>query len=604
MKLWRRHSVTAASADTGLLGRFGESCPICGAVLGESIAVDSRTGRFDVTPAIQLQVGAPDRAGRPSWRVGFVQGRFRRATSMTPAFSEREVDFVYLLCGGGHIFPDASPLYYARGTGDAQQRVDVWNMVAAIGAPASGKTYLLLRTLHQSLDNEENLAFHDTADRVQVRELSPLEKVPLSVRTEGYGHTLAEGYAIMSTNADAVGTPAGILSEYLPDAFAAVRSLIRRTVLGGAQRAKDWGRGSRQPLVLRTDARGRRSWTGVADLPGEMFADDQVNVRERSKLRAYDALIWVLDPVVAANATDWLFEGSLSAGAAKDLPGDAVFAHVLDGSMRPGSTAADGPAVVRPKREQVQQEIGRQLSLVEGSMAGDQGGALEMLVAITKCDLIAASLQVKDLEDLGSPGMVRRGATALLLLYAGRLAAQALKADQASTEILEFIWAGETARQSVREYRAEHFAESLLRHYSESDAFWNLVHHGRPERVPVYEQGVNRPRWEIQVPSTGDHLDVCATAGANTIFLRDLVMSAVGCGVAYGLGYENAVAGMLRNRWQNPRFFLCSPLTTVPFAGEDAVLTPLDPRARFPRAHERSAGLTHLMLAILEKVRQ
>src|SRR5262249_13696024 len=158
------------------------------------------------------------------------------------------------------------------------------------GGPASGKTYLLLRTLHQSLVNERNLQFDDVPGRIRLRELSPLENMPLLQRAGWYHRTRSVGEPIPATGEDfgTWATPADILASLLPDALRAIQDMIKRTMLDGAQRAENWGTAIRQPLILRADTVGRRTWTGVADLPGELFQDEPENLRESMKLRAYD----------------------------------------------------------------------------------------------------------------------------------------------------------------------------------------------------------------------------------------------------------------------------------------------------------------------------
>lgn len=583
--------------------RFGHTCPVCGGVLGAPVERNQRR-QFVVPPSLRLEVGPPDSERRYPWRVRALDGRFRPMESVQPPFNPHEVDYVYLLCGGGHIFPDASPLF-RRGTRSdtaPRQHVDAWNMVAAIGAPASGKTYLLLRTLHQSLDNPENWEPDHDDGRVRLYQLSPLEQVPLTARTTQYTQTVASGLPILPTLTDFRGLPAGILKEEMPDALDAIREMIKGTVVDGERQAQAWGEGFRQPLVLRTASRGRRTWTGVADLPGELFKIDTVVPRERVTLRAYDALVWVVDPVVAADAIDGLADDGLDA--------DTSYGDVLDGSLRPGTTAEAGREVVRITRDDIQSDIGRSLTLLDGEMAIEVGAALQLLVAVSKCDMIHAALRKgtvreKRLEDLAVPGTVARGVMGYLWQVTNRWAAGRMDADEETAALLRYLRGGEAVEREVRRRRIEQVADALLTHFSRPEKFWNLVHGGRPDQldVPGSPDAALRPR-RVRVPSIGEHLEQALRPGsAYRVLLRDLVMSAVGCGVAYGLGQEDALFRMLREEWQNIRFFLCSPLGTVPRATGDGRLSPLEPGARFPRIHGQSAALTQLLLAMLGKAR-
>ncbi len=593
----RRRKHPPQPAESELLTRFGRTCPVCAAVLGGSVPRDGRTGRFEVSPTARLRVGQADGYGRYPWQIELVEGDYPPASSTNPAFSTLEVDYVYLLCGGGHIFPDAAPLLHGGHTdaSDPRERIDVWNMIAAIGGPASGKTYLLLRTLNQSLDNYDNLTFDDAAPRIQLRALSPLEMTPLQVRTRLYAQTLSSGHFIPATGTDTRATPAGILLDELPDAHDAMQELVRRTVRAGEQRADNWGRGMRQPLVLRADVGPSRTWTGVADLPGEMFSSDTDNRRESVKLRAYDALVWVVDPAVAVQAAEWL--------GVEDEESHSLSIDLLEGSLRPGATRQSNARVVRTTRDQIQRDIGRELTKVDGLFTTERGSSLEMLIAITKCDLIREALSTRALQKLGEERLVLDGAKAYLLFLAARWTQQMTTADDMAGEVLAFIHGTGTARQSDREARAAHVAEGLLDHYSNDEAFWNLAHEGAADLVRIRGRNMNLAPLDIEVPAIGPHIDGSMLAGsAPRMLTRDLVMSTVGCGLAYGLGLRGPVYNVLNKQWQHIRFFLCSPLATLPVAKEDK-LKPMHDKDRFPRVDDRSAALTQLLLAMLGKVR-
>lgn len=599
MKVFRRRPARGAGPPAGdLPARFGRTCPVCGSPLGVAPPLDPQTGRFVVPPCFRLEVGpstgVSGAAKSYPWRLSIVGSTYRPAKSTEPAFNTHEVDYVYLLCGDGHIFPDSQPLIDATDP----QHIDVWNVAAALGAPASGKTYLLLRMLNQSLDNPMNWTADNDADRVRQYQLSPLEQLPLQGRSNMYAQMLATGEVIEPTTTDRRGRPRGILSEELPEALEAIMEMIRLTVVDGERRAESWGARFRQPLVLRTRARRHRAWTGVADLPGELFDPDDLAPRERVKLRDYDSLIWVVDPVVAAGPLDRFAEDSLSSGVSS-------YENVLDGSLRPGTTQMGDAAVVRANRDHIQTEIGRQLTLVDGPYTSEQGAALQMLIAVTKCDLIHAALRQRDLDKLGEPGEVFRGVGGYLALLARRFGEQTVDADEGAASLLHYLYAGTSAEQSVRDQRVYQVAEGLLRHYSAPAAFWSLVHTGEAERIDIAAVDMVCPSQSLYIPAIGTHLDHALThRGGHRLAVRDVVMSAVGCGVAYGLGHEETLFKIIRDPGRHVRFFLCSPLGTVPRATDTGGrLQPLATGDRFPRVQDRSAGLTQLLLSVLGKAR-
>lgn len=589
---------TSKAWRNDLVNRFGEICPVCAAGLGRHAVRDPASNRFLKPPSLRLEVGTPD-SGNPVWRVSAIDGNFRSAVSTDPPFSKDEVDYAYLLCGDGHVFPEATPVlqHYDQDT-DSGPQINTWNMVAVVGTPAGGKTYLLLRTLSQNLNNTANWAASDQDDRRLRRwKLSPLEEVTLAAWKEFYSAMLATGRRIPPSSTGAV-VPAGLLEDQLREALEAIKELIRRTVMDGERRARNWGTGFRQPLVLRTESQGRQTWSGVADLPGELFLPSGRD-REQVKLRAYDVLIWVIDPVVAAGALDPFAETSLTTA-------EASYSDVLNGSLRPGAVTADSPAeVVRTNRDHVQVEIGQHLATLGGLLTVNKGQTLDLLVTVTKCDLIHATLDKKKLTDLGEPGAVERGVAGYLALLADRSARGTLDADEPTARLLSYLHAGDAAGRRVRESRILQVAQGLLDYYSDQDNFWNLVHVGEQDvvEIPAGVGLATQPRT-LSVPSIGTHLDLSLEPrAARRIHLRDLVMSALGCGVAYGLGHEAALYEILRERWLSLRFFLCSPLGTVPVALDDYRLRPLDGTARFPRLNERSAALTQLLLSILRKAR-
>jgi hypothetical protein len=206
------------------------------------------------------------------------------------------------------------------------------------------------------------------------------------------------------------------------------------------------------------------------------------------------------------------------------------------------------------------------------------------------------------LVDLGEVGDAVRGASTYLGYMAERWARAYVRCDEESETLLRYVRPLALSAEQAGQRRAEHAARALLNYYSDPGAFWNLVHVGREHDIRVPGSGMDLPYLRMTVPAIGTHLDVALRAGsAYKILFRDLVMSTVGCGVAYGLGLKDSLYAALGRPQQNTRLFLCSPLTTVPVA-DDGKLRPLD-KSTFPAVDERSAALTQLRVAILEKVR-
>jgi hypothetical protein len=592
----------------GLFNQFGRVCPVCGVNLGEPVTFNQRAGRFETPPCIRLEIGPDDGQGNYTWRVsaiGPAGANFRPAVSQVPTFVSAEVEYRYLLCGDGHIFPESDPVNHVNvRLADTRQRVDRWNMVAAVGAPASGKTYVLVRMMNQDLDNPFNHSRRTNQARVLRHQLNPLEQVPLDQRSEEYHKTVLEHRPIKPTQGEDT-RPALILESIVPDAVEAIRELIRMTVVDGERRAEQWGKGFRQPLVVRTSSDDLLTWTGIADLPGELFGPGRGHVGERNKLRAYDALIWVLDPAVAKGALDPLVEDSLSQSADYDT--------ILDGSLRPGTTGNDR-TLRRAERERLQLDIGKSLAMVGNNYAVNQGRPLEMLITITKCDLFHAALRRgKLLTDLGRRDVVRRGVASYFTAISNRWLAGTLSTDEQAARVMEYLQSAASADASVHDGRIGQVANGLLRHYSDDEAFWGLIHEGTADLVKIEGDGSMRQYTQhIEVPSIEDHIDRSTLRGSGeTLMMRDLIMSAIGCGIAYGLGLHQAVSNILKNEWQRIRLFLCSPLATVPVTraagvpglSADFRFDPLEPDLPFPQIDDQSAAMTQLLLAVLRKAR-
>ncbi|SNR87367.1 hypothetical protein [Actinoplanes regularis] len=582
--------------------RFGTHCPVCGSALGDTEPpLDSETGRYVHSPSFRLEVDDSGGQREPGWRVTMLAGNYPPAESTAPPFNPHSVDYVYLLCGDGHIFPDATPAFHS-GTQrhrDVRQRVDDFNVVATVGSPASGKTYLLVRTLNQSLDQRGYWHAERDPGRIRSRELAPLEALPTRTWIDQYNLTRKDGTAIAPTSdtKKSAAYPHGIMQRRFPMALRAIQELVRRTVLDGGQLAGKWGEGFRQPLVLRTDSGGHRTWTGIADLPGELFTEQSADRREARMLRSFDALIWVLDPAVAAGAARWMRK-------VKDPDIDESLQ--LGGNLRPGTVDKASADTVRVNREAIQNGIGRRITVIDGPIADAEGRPLQILVTISKCDLIHAALKKGcTLESLGSAGEVLNGAATFLGFTLNQWSAGRLRPDEGAARLLGYLQGARHAPESGRRRRIEQVAHGLLGHYSAEKEFWALVHDGGESQVTIPAASMAEHPQSLRVPSLDEHLDSARRPGTgDQILLRDLVMSAVGCGLSFALGQGAALNSMHQEPWLVMRYFLCSPLTTVPVARNDEQLEPLDPDQSFPPIGERAAGLTHLLLAVLRRARR
>jgi hypothetical protein len=583
-----------ANSSATVASRFGNICPVCGREMRPT--PQNKDGRFVAVPSFLLETGTSTPNQETPWRVhpmGYPQYGF---ASSKPLFTVHDVEFVYILCPNGHIFPVSAPVRRRPDPdrSNSSYGIDRWRMAAVIGPSGAGKTYLALRTLSQSL------AFEGlTQPRTRERALLPLERILEADLVDAYTLTLSHGLPIVPTDLrNNQGTPSSVFEGRTPYLIDAVQEFIRREVVDGERRAEGWGRVLRQPLVLRTQYGDRSAWTGVADLPGEQFAPHYDDDRANARLRFYNALIWVLDPILSTTATEWFTPASVDT--------DRPFDDVLSGSLRPGSTSHSTANDVMMRRGRVQHAVGQNLGRLDSAFHNADSGSTSTLIAITKCDTLHAALgrNLPSLQELGRPGAALRGALLYLLAQVRLRREGAINPDPDAAAFLDYVAA---ASEGVGDDRiAEDAARALLDHYSDPSAFQELVHGNDQPHVVDISSATATDHFVVTLPMIDDHLDAWNRAGNTPQFLqiRDLVMSIVGCGVAYGLGYGDEMLRLLDSPKDHEiRIFLCSPLERVPIAGinpdedENPLLEPIN--GRFPGIAARSASLTQLLLAIL-----
>ncbi|SHN45831.1 hypothetical protein [Cryptosporangium aurantiacum] len=606
--------------------RYGYRCPACAAILGDVPEVGA-DGRYVRRPALCLEVGSPvDR--RHTWRLSVVGNHTATRKSYQPAFHPNSIEHTYILCGNGHIFPYSAAL----GENEKHFGVHYWNTVAAMGPVASGKTYLLTRMLDQSLTHVGDFPGGRRDDRVTVRTYAgaPLEDYTLNQRRAQYDATLTTGQPMGATVAQSL-APYQILNSLVsPVMYDAVIELLRETVTETMVDETSWGTMPPQPIMLRTrvgdGAAGRHGWTCVVDLAGEFFEDRDERsavgtVRERAVLRGYNALVWAIDPLLEAQVFDRFARSALEA----QEPGS--YDRLLRGSLRPGATSDDPDAenftrTVRAQRRRVQRTIAQRITKLEGEFLTDDHSRVRLLVAVSKVDIIRLALEKTmdrapaRLDDIGKRGAFKAGIVHYLD-HVARNVGEVYHPDPDCAELLRRLDVRLVADEYVLRERLSDLADSLLDHYSDAERFWHLVEEGSATDVrlgadpddPYYDGPV------LHVPSVGEHLrralqpgpaDQAGRAGADDPLLtRDLVMSAMGCGLVFALGYGEAMVGLMSMPWADVRVFLCSPLAATPqeSPGRDRpTMDPFDDTVDFADTVDRSASLTQLLLRVLRGV--
>lgn len=595
----RSEAAAEAAARPG-----GGWCPLCGAQLGTSSARDPQTND-PLPPSLRLEVAGTIRQRPLGWRLT-VCGTSTRQDSTDPPFVEADVRWTYMLCGNGHYFLDSIKL-------PGEEGKFVWrkqSFVAAIGPVASGKSYLLTRTLNQPLA-PSGRAFVNEQGMVIVERIGladPLEAIPKDTLEHFYSDTRRRGVhkPMPPTLIDEL-IPGTILRDYIGDDIPDAAKVLQEKVMKRARSTFDaWGRTIRQPIMLRAQIGGRPSLTCVADLAGELFRSDDQGFRgadELPLLRNCSALIWVVDPF----HSDGRFEEFLQ-DAVND---DVEYQQIAEGSSRPDERRSGDLDQLRTEidlRDEISEKLATEITKDIGTVFAPVGGILRNLIAITKCDLVERALHKADLADLGEGDDVREGIACYLeyLVHPDHPVA----ATDPVQRLLDYLRvAGYPGAEQARFQRVNQVADALLAHYSEPGAFWDLVHAGKVADVLLRDDGAAAlDEWSFRIPSLDEHLvSALQPGGAVRLQMRDLVMSAVGCGLMFGLGHERHVNQLFKQRWRTVQFFLCSPLGTVPKVAAPAYGAPppgvqmLPSSSAFPRVATPSAALTQLQLHVLRE---
>jgi hypothetical protein len=568
--------------------RWGETCPVCGKPRGASPV--GQDGKYVHPPSLHVQVAARG-PGPYGWRVSTLDGA--HSWGSDHGFFDPENDPEYHLCAVGHIYV----------VPPADRAPDVYNMCAAIGTVAGGKSYVLARMLNQDLvDACGGRVPEQTVAGLVSWEV--LEGDPGAFLNRLYVDFQQNGTPIMPTGTDGMNQllprsvlGRGVAADLPEQVIKELLDIVREQHPDLAR----WGEHLRQPIVQNTVIGGRRAWNGFADLPGEVFVQ-QSGFEDRDAqraLRGYDSLLWVVDPVVTATFNDWFTDV---------LPEDADRAAVLNGSMRPSSTGVEGGLEgAQVRREFMQQELAKHLAGLDNYFLRDDGAGMRLLVAVNKVDLLHLGALGKPLEDLGGRDSWLLGMRYYLTRALHRFQAGTLVVDDQVRELFEEYLAANGV-EDVQEQRSAQVAEALLSRFSEPSGLWDLVERGPALTVPVTGDDGALRSFSLKVPSLAEHVLAGLRKGnARRLLMRDLVMSAVGCGAMHALGLGSPARALLPGRDDvgDVLFFLCSPLGAVPREqeGSEKKKIRLRARGRFPVLSQQSAALSQLRLATLWKAR-
>jgi hypothetical protein len=566
-------------------------CPACDDDLGvpPSHAEDGSWRR----PSLLLEVCGTER-GAMEWRLSSFDDAVE---AQSKGYHRSRPGWVYRMCGDGHVFLD-----HIRMTGEGvgtEWTVDDFDVSATIGGVAAGKSYLVLRTLHQqlSVSGLPHITSPDRPMQVNSHTVDWLEDTPLQVLLQNYRETEEKGLPLGPTVLRTT-VPFHFLSANIsPDVVPALLELQEKLGGEGHLDRSSWGRRIRQPILCRYQIGGRRVLIAVADLAGEQFAKSALEDDYHQRLlRNYGTLTWVIDPAIAKPFASFIPEDTAE--------------ETLAASVRPGESVNNNLRGVLHQRNSVQRRVAGTLAQEASPLAANIGARQHVLVCVTKMDLVHLGLRRgRRLDELGEPGAIVKGAARYLAELAVRFSGpnRRMVEDAALHSIVDPI---DRTRHEPNLFEAtvRQFATAIVDHHANPDAWWNLVHVGGGAVIQVREGEHSSvlPASRILLPSLDSHIAGALTPHQSAVLrTRDLVMSALGCGIAFALGFEQRVESMLGQKWRDVRFFLCSPLEHAPVrvAATSELIEPQDASAVFPDVDERSAALSQLLLCLLRRMR-
>jgi hypothetical protein len=595
-------------------------CVLCLQDLGVAPRHDT-DGRWRA-PSTELRVCSPGAGKRRAWKLSTLGEDPVYEASLS--FDNSEVEKVYHLCGGGHIELVDRPF----GRQDGEEIVPMWNCkvtLAAVGDVAVGKSYLLARTLAQPLfpDPFSYTPGRATALGYQLSGSDTWEDIAGKDLVRAYNQTRQSGLPMTPTMRETL-LPAALLARGRISAslefsqadslIEALRRIHKNLPGGGFTATRYFGQWVRQPIVVRANftQKGTRqkyvTRTGIADLAGESFTKEQyIDELQEEQLKNFDGLIWVVDPFADEQVTK-LVSQALDEDEGFQTHGGS--ASVIAASTRPDESDADDD--VHAERYG---EVANQLRNMQGPLPADDPRRRFVNIVISKCDLIHKALEAGDFSEFGESRKVEKGVHNFIH-YVLQRSDPARGQEQAFVapspplaQILDSLRLVDTTalRKTVKA-----MGRGILSHFEKPDNFWRLAHgpdeSGSMVRWSHYLDDDCSLLPDLYVPSLEEHLIASLQPhDAEDMQVRDFVMSALGCGVAYGLGFGRTVDQLIERGHFELRFFLCSPFVKLPTqtAGVDHERKLQTAEGgRFPALDAESAGLTQLMLAILRIGRQ
>lgn len=572
-----------------------DQCIVCGGNLKNTAPTDG--GGY---PGLELLLALNPRTDSTQVAVRLLTDPARwKGTADTADAISRTSHLRYTICGKGHIF--FSGFYLGiPSTGAPPPTTPVYrsHVVAMVGSMAAGKSYLLARLLKQEVP---------VRPRILIGRRNSIEGVVFASLQNAYEKFALHGIPIPPTGNDS--EPGTLFSEHL----AADRiwdSIVDLLTEWDDKLSDDailnyWNQSIFQPVAVQftvahaqTFARESRPddhiLLAVTDLSGEKFKEGDSH---RDNLRAYalrdllsgfDAILWTIDPTVSYSFQTW------ANMAAEDL----------ESSRRPEGMNLN---LAIHQRIDAQSHIANEVG-GDGFNNRRGEGVQDLIVTIVKADLFHKILVDKQpsnssLGALGYHGAVWHG----IHLYLKSLFSQT---DQQRLGYLLGLPNSYVGGELIAN-RIRLLTDQLLIEFSKPEVFWSLTDTGSGLKIDVPATDQHNPGWQLSIPTQVEDLQQ-QILDTDIATCRGALISALGAGIACGLGFEATVEALLFHQPERrTSFAVVSTFGVVPVIeegknGEILIKGPHDSRSPtrpmgMPAAREPSSGLQNLFMSILRK---
>lgn len=574
-----RNGTSAAVQDKEMLQLFrNRLCPLCDGAMAWLL----------------FETDGPH--GRPGqgWKISLLEDPRQH---VGPGVYGTDIDRT-ALCRNGHPWP---------------LRHDQLGVVRIIGTVAAGKSYQTRRMVNQ--------IFPPWDGPVSIEFGTPGKADMMAMEYYTSTRLLTEGYNLLQPTLRWAKSCAQVLNDVLTqidgEAPGKWQEFLTTLLLPGAAESHTgeergaavagWGRPVhpvRLPTVTRVGEQYHHfGLTAVADLAGEELAA-MVGAAETESYQEFfertDAILWLIDPATMDRTRDALAKYLSTRKAGK----------IIKASMRPDDQVT--PEAARANMAEHEENTRRFLDLlIKHDNPADRGGKAELIIGITKCDLVLRLLELQQEDpdaDGGRSGEQRRWSILADRRDNEKLYLRATQALQAAAKYwLDFHTRVLTLEPPVRQLleqvaaspdRAAEIAGEFLDHFADPDEFWSLVETDRAIEFMLPHSALSDryPEVPVEIADLSGYLEGLYLDG-RLFQMRDVATTVVGAALlSLATLNKYALANIYRRR--PVRFALTTAVGKTPRSDADEIIRALTSSRMIA---EESVGLLQLYATLVHK---